>query len=143
VWGGRLKLTEIVRVDSKGRITIPMVIREALNIIEGMYVILIADTDKREIIVSPAISPGMDVYEIYMEIRDIPGALAEVTDFIAKQGIDLITTHCTSVRRGETAECVLVADLTNAKVKPEELKAELLKLMNVKLVNIKSLRRGY
>ncbi len=137
-----MRITEIVRVDSKGRITIPMVIRESLNIVEGMYVVLIADTSRREIIVSPVVFPGTKLYEVYVEINDVPGALAEVTDFMAKHGVDLIATHCTTVRRGETAECTLIADMSKSSLEPDKLKIELSKLSNVKLVNIRQLQRS-
>ncbi len=137
-----MRITEIVRVDSKGRITIPMVIRESLNIVEGMHVVLIADTSKREIIISPVVFPGTKLYEIYIEINDVPGALAEVTDLMAKYGVDLIATHCTTVRRGETAECLLIADMSKSKLEPDALRLELAKLPDVKLVNIRQMQRS-
>ncbi len=137
-----MRITEIVRVDSKGRITIPMVIRESLNIVEGMHVVLIADTSKREIIISPVVFPGTKLYEVYIEINDVPGALAEVTDSMAKFGVDLIATHCTTVRRGETAECLLIADMSKSKIEPDVLRLELSKLPDVKLVNIRQMQRS-
>ena len=136
-----MKITEIVRVDSKGRITIPMVVRDALNIVEGMHLILVADPDKREIILSPILAPVAQVYEIYIELKDVPGALARVSEELANLGIDQLTTQCAAVKRGEYAECVIVADFSKAKASPEEVKQRLINLEEVRLVNIRRLHR--
>ncbi len=136
-----MKITEIVRVDSKGRITIPMVVRDALNIVEGMHLILVADPDKREIILSPLVAQVSNVYEIYLELKDTPGALARVAEELAKMGVDQLTTQCAAVKRGEYAECVIVADFTHAKLTPEELKQRLIELDEVRVVNIRRLHK--
>jgi len=136
-----LKITEIVRVDSKGRITIPMVVRDALNIVEGMHLILVADPDKREIVLSPVLAPVAHVYEIYLELKDEPGALAKVSAELAKMGVDQLTTQCAAVKRGEYAECVIVADFSKANASPEEVKQRLIDLDEVRLVNIRRLHR--
>jgi len=142
MWDGELvlKLTEVVRVDSKGRVTIPMIMRESLNIVEGMHVILIADTSKREIIISPLVPPRAKVYEIYLELKDEPGVLAKVAGKLAEFNIDLITSHCTTIKRGETAECVLVADFSQANYDPERVRQEIVTMPFVKLAIIKPLR---
>jgi AbrB family looped-hinge helix DNA binding protein len=136
-----LKIAEIVRVDSKGRITIPMVVREALDIVEGMNLILVADTEKREIVVSPLPSETTSLYELYLEIKDVPGALAKVSEKIAEHNIDQITTQCTVLKRGELAECVIVIDMSKAKVDIESLRHELIELPEVQLVNVRLLKR--
>ena len=103
-----MKIAEIVRVDSKGRITIPMVVRESLNIVEGMNLVLVADIEKREIVITPIPSSESDLYELYVELRDVPGALAHVSEKLAELGIDQVTTRCTTIKRGEVAECILL-----------------------------------
>ena len=136
-----MKLAEIVRVDSKGRITIPMVVREALGIVEGMNLVLIADIDKKEIVVSPLPTRALSLYEFYIEIKDIPGALARVSNKLAELGVDQLTTQCTIVKRGELAECILIVDISGASKPLEEIRASLMELPEVQLVNIRQLRR--
>ena len=136
-----MKIAEIVRVDSKGRITIPMVVREALDIVEGMNLILVADTEKREIIVSPLRSDTQNLYELYLEIKDVPGALAKVSEKLAENNIDQITTQCTVLKRGELAECVIVVDMSKAKMDAETLRHQLMELPEVQLVNVRLLKR--
>ncbi|HIP65979.1 MAG TPA: AbrB/MazE/SpoVT family DNA-binding domain-containing protein [Pyrodictium sp.] len=137
-----MKLAEIVRVDSKGRITIPMIVREALNIVEGMNLILIADSDKKQIILSPLPSTTEKLYEVYMEFRDVPGAFARISEKLVDLDIEQISTQCTVVKRGELAECMLVIDMSKAKIQSmDELKKKLMEVPDVRMVSIRPLRR--
>lgn len=136
-----MKIKEIVKVDSKGRITIPLVIREALDIREGMNVLLIADTSKKEVIVSP-ISKEAQLLEIEFEMEDRPGALAEVASELARQGIDMIITRCTALKRGETAECLVVADISKSTITTDkELERILSKLEPIRMVKVRSFQK--
>ncbi|WFO75775.1 ACT domain-containing protein [Desulfurococcaceae archaeon MEX13E-LK6-19] len=137
-----MKIREVVRVDNKGRITIPLVIRDALDIREGMSLLLIADVDKKEILVTP-ISREAKLYEIEIEIEDRPGALAEVANELAKHGIDQVMTRCTTLRRGEIAECVIVVDTSKASVADEKDLEELIKRIEpIRVARIKPFHRG-
>ncbi len=137
-----MKIKEIVKVDSKGRITIPLVIREALDIREGMNVLLIADTSKKEVIVSP-ISEEARLLEIEFEMEDRPGALAEVVSELARQGVDMIITRCTALKRGETAECLVVADISKSAITTEkELERLLNRLEPIRMVKVRSFQKS-
>ena len=135
-----MKLTEVVRVDSKGRVTIPMIMRESLNIVEGMHVILIADTDKREILISPLVPPKAKIYEVYLELKDQPGVLAKVASKLAEYGVDLITSHCTTIKRREIAECILIADFTSVEVDPEEVRRDIARMPYTRMIIIRPLK---
>jgi len=137
-----MKIKEIVKVDSKGRITIPLVIREALDIREGMNVLLIADTSKKEVIVSP-ISEEAQLLEVEFEMEDRPGALAEVVSELARQGVDMIITRCTALKRGETAECLVVADISKSAITTEkELERLLNRLEPIRMVKVRSFQKS-
>ncbi|MCD6301326.1 MAG: ACT domain-containing protein [Staphylothermus sp.] len=127
-----MKIKEIVKVDSKGRITIPLTIREALDIREGMTVLLIADREKKEIIVSP-IPERAKLVELTLRVEDRPGVLAEITRILAEKGVDIIATRCIVIRRGELGECYMVVDLSRSLItQPRELEELLGKLEAVK-----------
>ncbi len=108
-----MKIRELVKVDSKGRITIPMIIREALDIHEGMTVLLIADKEKKEIILSP-VPERAKLVEVNLKVEDRPGALAEITRTFAEKGVDIIATRCMVIKRGEIGECYMVVDLSKS-----------------------------
>lgn len=135
-----MKIKEIVKVDGKGRITIPLIIRDTLDIREGMSVLLIADTDKKELIVSP-ISGVARLCEIEVEIEDRPGALAEIANLLAKHGIDMVITRCTSIKRGENAECLIVVDISRSGVSSEdELRRVLETAEPIRIVKVRPLQ---
>jgi len=136
-----MRLSEIVKVDSKGRVTIPLVVREALNIVEGMNLILIADPEKREIIITPLPSAEGRLYELRIEFKDVPGALAKTSEKLAELGVDQITTQCTTVKRGEYAECIIIVDLARSGIDVEQLKNILSGLPEVRFIQVKPLQR--
>lgn len=136
-----MRLSEIVKVDSKGRVTIPLVVREALGIVEGMNIILIADPDKREIVLTPLPSTESKLYELRIEFKDVPGALAKTSEKLAELGVDQVTTQCTTVKRGEYAECIIIVDLARAKTDIEELKNVLSSLPEVRFIQVRPLQR--
>ena len=136
-----MRLSEIVKVDSKGRVTIPLVVREALGIVEGMNIILIADPDKREIVLTPLPSTESKLYELRIEFKDVPGALAKTSEKLAELGVDQVTTQCTTVKRGEYAECIIIVDLARSKTDIDELKNILSSLPEVRFIQVRPLQR--
>lgn len=138
-----LRISEIVKIDSKGRITIPLIMRESLGLMEGMYVVLIADTERREIMLTPILPPQAKIVEIKLLLKDEPGALAKVAGELANQGIDMITNRCASIKRGETAECIIIVDVSNMKLKTiNDLKITLYKIPVVKYLEIRNLMKS-
>ena len=131
------RLVSMVKVDSKGRITIPQPVREALDIDVGMLLVLIADLEKREIVVTP-ISRAENVYQIDVELLDKPGALAKLTNKLAELGADIVASRCASISRGETGECTLIVDLGRAGIAVEKLREELEKLDVVTMVRVRA-----
>ncbi len=136
-----MRISEIVKVDSKGRVTIPLVVREALNILEGMTLILIADPDKREIVLTPLPGREGSLYELRIEFRDVPGALARTSEKLAELNVDQVTTQCTTVKRGEYAECIIVVDLSNSPVDIDKLKEELSSMPEIRFLQVKPVGR--
>ena len=58
-----MRMTEIVRIDSRGRITMPSHLREAVRLSEGMYVMLIAELDEKEVRIVPFADPEAKLAE--------------------------------------------------------------------------------
>ncbi|MCE4609855.1 MAG: AbrB/MazE/SpoVT family DNA-binding domain-containing protein [Desulfurococcales archaeon] len=132
------RISALVKIDSKGRITIPQPIREALGLETGMYVVLLADIDRGEILVSPVATNSQHVYEFELEFRDEPGALAKIANLFASNKADIIASKCASIMRGETAGCTLIIDFSKASKNADEVAKELEKL---DITNIVKYRR--
>jgi len=133
-----MRMTEIVRIDSRGRITMPSSIREAVRLSEGMYVMLIADLDEKEIRITPFADPEAKLVELRITFSDIPGALAKAANVLAGQRVDLLSSQSRTLRRGKSAEWVVVADVSRCKCKLEELERKIVEEGAAKEVKFRS-----
>jgi AbrB family looped-hinge helix DNA binding protein len=131
-------MTEIVRVDSRGRITMPSSIRDAVRLAEGMYVMLIADLDQKEIRIAPFADPEAKLIELSITFSDTPGALAKAANILATQGVDLLSSESRTLRRGRSAEWVVVADVSRCKCTLEELEQMIVSEGTAKEVKFRS-----
>ena len=121
-----MRMTEIVRIDSRGRITMPSHLREAVRLSEGMYVMLIADLDEKEVRIVPFADPEAKLVEFRIAFSDMPGALAKAANILAMMGVDLLSSESRTLRRGKSAEWVVVADVSRCKCKLEELEQKII-----------------
>jgi len=135
-----MKYTSILKVDSKGRVTIPQVVREALDISEGRQLLAVADFDRKEIIITPITSKASALYEIRVELKDMPGILASFGEKMKELGLDQLIVRCSSIKRGELAECVSIAEPVDpSNFSPESVKRALENSGFVFFVSIKEL----
>jgi AbrB family looped-hinge helix DNA binding protein len=116
-----MRVVEIVRVDSRGRITMPSSLRDAMGIAEGMRVMLIGELDKKEIRIIPFADPEAKLIEISVTLSDVRGALAKVATILAKNKIDLLKSESRTLRRGKTAEWVVIADVSQSEISKDEI----------------------
>lgn len=133
-----MRMSEIVRIDSRGRVTLPASIREALKLSEGMYVMLIANLDKKQVRIVPFAHPEARLIEFRIVLSDVPGALAEAATTLASERVDLLSSESRTLRRGESAEWIIVADVSNCKCKLEELEHKLMEEAGAEQVKFRS-----
>ncbi|MFZ8783103.1 MAG: AbrB/MazE/SpoVT family DNA-binding domain-containing protein [Desulfurococcaceae archaeon] len=131
-----LSIEETVKVDSKGRITIPASIRELFNIKEGMYLLMVADKNTREIKLVP-LPIAAKLVRIRVLVEDKVGVLAELTNFLANLHVDIVSTKCVVLKREELGECEMIVDVSRSTITtPEYLVNELRSLEPVKEVEV-------
>jgi len=133
-----MRMSEIVRIDSRGRVTMPSSIRDAVRLSEGMYVMLIADLDNKQVRIVPFADPEAQLVEFRITFLDVPGALARAAAVLAEQGVDLLSTESRTLRRGETAEWSAITDVSKSKCKMEELREKILREGAAKDVEFRS-----
>jgi AbrB family looped-hinge helix DNA binding protein len=121
-------------MDSKGRIFIPARIRAVLNVREGMRFMVIADLERREIRLVPLADAQSEVVKLTVLMKDVVGALSKVVDALAAAGVDLLITQSRTIRRGELAEWVAVADFSKSELSIEKVVERLSSLDVVKKV---------
>ncbi|MCC6034550.1 MAG: AbrB/MazE/SpoVT family DNA-binding domain-containing protein [Desulfurococcaceae archaeon] len=131
-----MSIEETVKVDSKGRITIPASIRDLFNIREGMYLLMIADRNSKEIKLVP-LPIAAKLMRIRVLIEDRVGVLAELTNFLAGRNIDIVSTKCVVLKREELGECEMIVDISRSSVaSTDSLISELKTLESVKEVEV-------
>lgn len=134
-----MRIVSVQKIDSKGRLSIPVRVREALGLREGMRVLLVADIRERRITVNPFADPEAKLVEFRMSLDDVPGALAKAASILARRGIDLLFSESRTLKRGELAEWVAIADYSRCSSDIENVREELISEGCVKAVEYRFL----
>jgi AbrB family looped-hinge helix DNA binding protein len=119
-------MSDIVRIDARGRVTLPASIRDAVHISEGMYVLLLADLERKEIRLIPFADPEAQLYEIHITLADVPGALAKTAQILARAHVDLLSSESRTLQRGKSAEWFIIADISKCKYELANLQQQIL-----------------
>lgn len=83
----------IVRVDGKGRITLPLYIRRELGIEEYSSVELVVDQTRRELIIRPVTPSGEYLMNLEVELEN-PDKVSELVNLIIEGGGELKIIKC-------------------------------------------------
>ncbi|MHA1244933.1 MAG: hypothetical protein ACTSPT_00045 [Candidatus Heimdallarchaeota archaeon] len=110
-----MQKTEIVRISEKGELKIPDEMRDSLGIVEGMHVMLKADFNARELRIIPFTTAEADIVEFKITLADMPGALAKCATFLSDHKINLMASEARTLQKGELAEWIVVADISECK----------------------------
>jgi looped-hinge helix DNA binding domain, AbrB family len=110
-----VSVEETVKVDSKGRITIPAAVRELFDIREGMYLLMVADRNSKEIKLVP-LPIFAQLVRIKLIVEDRTGVLADITKFLASRNVDIISTKCIVLKREELGECEMIVDISRSNI---------------------------
>ncbi|MBO3803999.1 MAG: ACT domain-containing protein [Candidatus Brockarchaeota archaeon] len=116
--------TQIVKVDERGRVLIPLYARNALSIGTGTPLLLVVDQEQKNLVMTP-ITEKARLATIRVLLQDVPGALAKAAQFVAEHGVDLVMSESRTLSRGRTAEWTAVADFSKTKLAPKKM-AELI-----------------
>ncbi len=127
----------IVRVDSKGRVTIPSYMRDELGMKEGSYASVKVQRDDRGVMVCLFAGARAKLVEMRMRIPDRPGALARVARALSELGLDLLSSSSRTLKKGELAEWVVIADFSQSNRTPEDLRKRILENRDAIAVEIK------
>ena len=135
-----MEIREFVKVDSKGRITIPTALRLALGIKEGMIVMLVAKLDRKILTLIPTkVNEDQRLIKLVAVIKDKPGTLLNLLLRIRENlpHFDATSTNCISIIRGEIAKCEILATIPREFAKDENIKEFSNKLMQSKdIINV-------
>lgn len=135
-----MEIKEFVKVDSKGRITIPTALRLALGIREGMIVMLVAKLDRKILTLIPTkVDEDQRLVKLVAVIKDKLEALLNLLLRIRENlpQFDATSINCISIIRGEIAKCEFLATIPKELAKNEVIKDLSYRLMQSKdIINI-------
>ncbi|MBU7023431.1 MAG: hypothetical protein HXS40_04620 [Theionarchaea archaeon] len=121
----------IVKVKGES-LTLPKELSEILRVQSGAYVLIEADTQSREAVITKLASSGVKLVEMNLLMRNIPGAMAKVDTLLGAHNVNIIYAE------GEMVEddpnlytSVKMLDVCRANVKSDELERELKSLPEI------------
>ncbi|MFX1238134.1 MAG: hypothetical protein ACFFAS_05200 [Promethearchaeota archaeon] len=99
-----MKEVRILTLDTRGRIVIPQIIRRSLGITTNSQLMMVADSETKEIKITPV---GLDDKSQYFKYRitmkDEAGALAKIATTFGKLGISLVFGESVIVEKDKAA----------------------------------------
>jgi AbrB family looped-hinge helix DNA binding protein len=98
------------KIDPKGRVTIPLAIRDLLGLYEGVSVTIQADLDARSIVIKPYQAPGV-LIKISVDC-DSRSCIADMISWVEKvEGFrDILEVRCYRGERGY--RCYSIASIS-------------------------------
>jgi AbrB family looped-hinge helix DNA binding protein len=105
-------LKALARVDQKGRITIPLFIREALGLRPETTVAVEVDEEKGLVILRPIFS-GNEFLMEYEVLLGGPEVLEDLIRCVIDEGAEVRYLKCLNEERG--SKCTLIASVIDAK----------------------------
>jgi AbrB family looped-hinge helix DNA binding protein len=129
------KETEILKIDSRGRIVIPRTMRKMLGLKENSQLMIISDSDAKEIKMIPLpFSEEKAFVKLKITIEDKAGSLGKIANIFGELGISLLYGETVVIKKGFDAEWLVLAPITEVPL--EELTRQLLEKGSAKKVEV-------
>lgn len=129
------KETEILKIDSRGRIVIPRTMRKSLGLKENSQIMMISDSEAKEIKIIPLpFSEEKSFIKLKIIIDDKAGSLGRIATAFGEFGVSLLYGETVVIKKGIEAEWSVLAPVTEMPI--EELKRQLIEKGGAKRVEI-------
>lgn len=105
-----MRETDILKLDKRGRIVIPRIMRKSLGLAENSQLMAISDSDEKEIRLIPLPLVDDNVYvKLSITLPDESGSLARVAQAFGDHNISLVYGETVIVKKGVKAEWRVIA----------------------------------
>ncbi len=121
-----MKETEILKLDRRGRIVIPRIMRKSLGLTEHTQLLAISDSEEKKISLIPLqLAEDRVFIRLKINMPDTPGSLSAITTVFSDLGLSMVYLETIIVKKGYLAETNIIAP-TPSDISLEELKNILL-----------------
>jgi len=132
-----MKDVKIISIDNRGRIVLPLVTRKNLGITTNSQLMLVSDSETKEIRITPVgISKEDKPIKFRITMVDEPGSLAKIASIFGDFGISLMWGESIILEKSKTAIWTVLSP-TPKNITMEELREKLIKsgkALNVDIV---------
>ncbi len=129
-----MRNSNIVKLDAKGRMLIPIHVRKFLGLDDGTELIIVEDNKKQQIRILPLIKEK--TAELRFTLGDMPGSLAYVADTLAAYNMNIIMSESKTLVKGRTAEWDVIVDTSECSGTLDQLKKEIAESGKIEEVEI-------
>ncbi|MFX1363661.1 MAG: hypothetical protein ACFFCE_09365 [Promethearchaeota archaeon] len=106
-----MKDVKIITIDNRGRIVLPLVTRKNLGITTNSQLMLVSDSETKEIRITPiGLRDESNLIKIKIIMKDIPGALAKLLDIFAEEKLNLVYTETVIIEKNVKAELTAISE---------------------------------
>ena len=133
-----MKEVKILTIDERGRIVIPQIVRKSLGITTNSQLMMISDSETKEIKISPiGLRDESNLIKLRITMGDTPGALAKLATTFGDLKLSMMYSEAVIVEKDKTAVWTVISESPSLtleelekilKEKGEALKVEFLSL---------------
>ncbi|TFF91013.1 MAG: hypothetical protein EU548_00110 [Promethearchaeota archaeon] len=98
-----MKEVRILSLDNRGRIVIPHTVRKTLGIQASSQIMLIADSETKEVKIKPIGMVTDSPIKFRITMEDSPGSLGKIATTFGKYGISLVYGEALTVEKDKVA----------------------------------------
>lgn len=121
----------IVKVEGES-LSLPQELVDILRIQSGAYVLIEADSRSREAILTRLAPSGVELVEMNLLMRNVPGAMAKVDTLLGQWNVNIIYAEGEMVEdEPQLYTSVKMLDMKNISISIEDLKEKLTSLEEV------------
>ena len=106
-----MKEVKILTIDERGRIVIPQIVRKSLGITTNSQLMMISDSEAKEIKISPiGLQSESDLIKLRITMGDTPGALAKLATAFGDLKLSMMYSEAVIVEKDKSAVWTVISE---------------------------------